>query len=86
MFQRTLLPLSSGRIEWGLEIDKDIGQGVESHPGKSAMAEHSTNLGYHIQFHDTRILDKKSSHMQHIMREETETELHSDKIQRGGFS
>jgi hypothetical protein len=46
------------------------------------MADHSMNLGHHIQFHDTTVVAKKSMHMEHIIREVTETELLPDNINR----
>jgi len=42
------------------------------------MAEHSINLGHHIQFHDTTIQTKNSRHMEHIIKETIKTELHPD--------
>jgi len=45
-------------------------------PDKSAMAEHSINLGHHIQFIDTIILAKRFECMEHIIRKATKIELH----------
>jgi hypothetical protein len=51
------------------------------------MAEHSTDLGHHNQFQDTNILGMKARYMEHIIREETEIELHPDNMNREeGFS
>jgi len=46
------------------------------------MAEHSINLGHHIQFHNTRILATRIRCMEPIIRKATETELHSDNMNR----
>jgi hypothetical protein len=46
---------------------------------KSAVAEHSINLGHHIQIHDIIILIMKSGNTEHIIREVTKSELHPDK-------
>jgi hypothetical protein len=40
------------------------------HPDKSAMAEHSIDVGHSIQFQDIRILATKTRHMEHVTREE----------------
>jgi hypothetical protein len=51
------------------------------------MVENSTNVGHHIQFHDTSILTKKSRCMQHLIRKVIEMELHHDNMNREkGFS
>jgi hypothetical protein len=48
------------------------------------VAQCGINLGCHIQFPDNSILAKKSTH---IIREVTETVLHSDNMNREeGFS
>jgi hypothetical protein len=49
------------------------------HPDKSAVVEHSINLGHCIQFHDTSILVKKPRHMEH---KATDTELCPDNMNR----
>jgi hypothetical protein len=46
------------------------------------MAEYSINLGYLIQFSDTSILAKEPRHMEHIIREVIEIELHPDNVNR----
>jgi len=46
------------------------------------MAEHSINLGHHIQFNDTSILAKKPRHVECIISKVIETELHSDSMNR----
>jgi hypothetical protein len=40
------------------------------HPEKSAMAEHSVDLGHHFQFHNTSILTTKNQYMDRIIRED----------------
>jgi hypothetical protein len=52
------------------------------HPDKSAVAEHSMNLGHRIQFQDTRILATRSGHVEFIIKEAMEIELHSDNMNR----
>jgi hypothetical protein len=47
------------------------------HPDKSAVAEHTADLGHRIQFHKTSILAS-------IIREAIETELHPNNMNRGG--
>jgi hypothetical protein len=56
------------------------------HPDKSAVAEHSTDLGQHIQFQNTRILVTETGCMEHIIREATEIELPPDNVNRDGIS
>jgi hypothetical protein len=46
------------------------------------MAEHSINLGHHIQFQDISILAKKTGCMGCIIREAVETELHPNNMIR----
>jgi hypothetical protein len=46
------------------------------------MAEHSINLGHHIQFLDASILAVKSRCMECIIREAIEIELHPDNMNR----
>jgi hypothetical protein len=48
-------------------------------PEKSAVAKHSINLSYSIQFQDTRILATRNRCMEHNLREATEIKLHPDK-------
>jgi hypothetical protein len=43
-----------------------------AYPEKSAITEHSINLGHRIQLHNTSILVKKSRYVDHIVREVTE--------------
>jgi hypothetical protein len=52
------------------------------HLDKSAMAEHSINLGQHIQFKDTSILTMTSRHIKHIFREAIGNELHSSNMNK----
>jgi hypothetical protein len=49
---------------------------------KSAMVEHGMNLGRCIQLHHTAILSTKPRHMDHIIREATEIELHHNNMNR----
>jgi hypothetical protein len=50
------------------------------------MAKHSINLGYCIQFLGTSVMAMKSRHMEHIIREVRETELHLHNMNRFCFS
>jgi hypothetical protein len=52
------------------------------YPDKSAVAEHSVDLGHPIQFHNTSILATETQHMDRIVREAIETELHSNNMKR----
>jgi predicted GIY-YIG superfamily endonuclease len=52
------------------------------HPGKSAMAEYSINLGHHIQFQNTTILATKSRYMDRMIRKATEIQLHPNNMNR----
>jgi hypothetical protein len=45
------------------------------HPDKSAVAEHSINQGYRIQFHNASIIATKTRYMDRIVREAIEIEL-----------
>jgi hypothetical protein len=56
------------------------------HPDKSAVAEHSIELGHRIQLQNTSILATKTRYMDRIIREAIEIELHPENINReGGF-
>jgi hypothetical protein len=55
------------------------------HLDKSAMAEHSINLGHPIQPHNTIILSTKPRYMDHIIRDLTEIELHPNMNREDGF-
>jgi hypothetical protein len=46
------------------------------HPDKSAVCEHTVDSGHRILFHDTSILATKTRHMDRIVREAIEIELH----------
>jgi hypothetical protein len=52
-----------------------------AHPEKSAVAEHSINLGHRTQLPNTGIL-AKSRYMDRIIREAIEIELHPNNINR----
>jgi hypothetical protein len=52
------------------------------HPDKSAVAEHSINLGHTIQLQNTTILSTKPRYMDRIIREGTEIELHPNNMNR----
>jgi hypothetical protein len=52
------------------------------YPDKSAMAEYSVYLEYHIQFHNTSILATKTRYMDHIIREAIEIELHPNNMNK----
>jgi hypothetical protein len=45
-------------------------------PDKSAVAEHCTDQGYRIQFHNSSILATKTRYMDRIVREAILIELH----------
>jgi hypothetical protein len=56
------------------------------HPDKMAVAGHSIDHRLHIQFHNSSILAMKTRYMDHIVREDTEIELHPYNINtEGGF-
>jgi hypothetical protein len=52
------------------------------HPEKSAIAEHSVDLGHRILFHSTSILTTKTRYMDRIVREAIEIELHPNNMNR----
>jgi hypothetical protein len=52
------------------------------HPDKSAVAEHSVDLGHHIQFHNNSVLTTKIQYMDRIVREAIEIGLHPNSIAR----
>jgi hypothetical protein len=54
------------------------------HPDKSAVAEHSIDQGYRIQYHNYSILATETRYMDRIVREAIEIELHPYNINRGG--
>jgi hypothetical protein len=53
-----------------------------AHPEKSAVAEHSINLGHCMQLHNTSIVAKKSRYMDRIIREAIELKLHPNNINK----
>jgi hypothetical protein len=52
------------------------------HPEKSAVAEHSVDLGHRILFHNTFVLATKARYMDRIVREAIEIELHPNNMNR----
>jgi hypothetical protein len=52
------------------------------HLDKSAVAEHSINLGHHVQLQNTTILSTKPRYMDRIIREAIEVELHPNNMNR----
>jgi len=52
------------------------------HPKKSATAEHSADVGHYIQFQDNGILPIKTGHMECIIRDRKEIELHPSNMNR----
>jgi hypothetical protein len=46
----------------------------------SVVTEHSFIYNHHIQFHNTQILASKSVHVDQLMREVIELELHPDSV------
>jgi hypothetical protein len=52
------------------------------HPDKSAVAEHSINLGHDIHLYDTAILSTKPGHVDRIVREAIEIGLHNNNVNR----
>jgi hypothetical protein len=52
------------------------------HLDKSAVAEHSIDLGHHIQFHNNSVLATKTQYMNCIVREAIEIELHRNNMNR----
>jgi hypothetical protein len=52
------------------------------YPDKSAVAEHSTDQGHRIQFHNSSILATKTRYMDLFVKEATEIELHPYNINR----
>jgi hypothetical protein len=62
-------------------------KGHQSHihpelPGKSAMTEHSINLGHCFQLQNTTVLSTKSRYMNQMIREAIEIELHPNNLNR----
>jgi hypothetical protein len=52
------------------------------HPDKSAVAEHTVDLGHRNQFHKTSILSTKTRYMDRIIREAIEIELRPNHMNR----
>jgi hypothetical protein len=52
------------------------------HPDVSAVAEHSVDLGHHIQFHNASVLATTTQYMDRIVREAIEIELHHNNMDR----
>jgi hypothetical protein len=52
------------------------------YPDKSAMAEHSVDLGHRIQLHNIPVLATKTQYMDRIITEATEIKLHPNNMNR----
>jgi predicted GIY-YIG superfamily endonuclease len=52
------------------------------HPDKSAVAEHSVDLGHRIQLHNISIFATKTRYMDRIISEAIEIELHPNNMNR----
>jgi hypothetical protein len=52
------------------------------HPDKSAVAQHSVDLGHRIQVHNTSILAIKTRYMDRVIREAIDIELHPNSMNR----
>jgi hypothetical protein len=52
------------------------------HPDKSAVAEHSVDVGHYIQFYNISIIAIKTRHMDRIVTEAIEIELHPNNMNR----
>jgi hypothetical protein len=52
------------------------------HPDKSAVAEHSVDLGRRIQFHNTSFFVTKTRYLDRIAKEAIEIELHLNNMNR----
>jgi hypothetical protein len=52
------------------------------HPDKSAVAEHSINLGHNIKLQNTCTLIAKTTYMDRVIRDASEIELHSTNVNR----
>jgi hypothetical protein len=81
------IPCECGKVYTG-QTGCSIETGVKEHhqrirlyhPEKSAVAEHSINLGHRIQLQNASILAKKSRWMDWIIREAIEIKLHPDNM------
>jgi hypothetical protein len=52
------------------------------HPEKSALSEHSINLGHRVHLHNTSILAKKLRRTDRVIREAIEIDVHANNISR----
>jgi hypothetical protein len=68
---------------WGYSVDTRLKKKIQlEHSYKSAVVEHSISLGHSIEPHNTSILSTKPRHMDHIIREVAEIDLHSNNMNR----
>jgi hypothetical protein len=77
-------------VQTGRSVDTKLNEHQRhirlEHPDKSAVAEHSINLGHHIQLQNTTILSTKPRYKDRIIREAIEIELHpNNMIREDGF-
>jgi hypothetical protein len=83
------IPCECGQVytgETGRSVDTRVKEHQRhirlEHPDTSAVAEHSINLGHHIQLQNTIILSTKPRYKDRIIREAIEIELHPNNMNR----